>query len=264
MDFLKNAKDFVKNPLGIIALFISLIYGFASMLLGSAAGKLSESERWPIIGFIIIFPGIVLHTFYRLVTMHHGKLYAPGDFRNDLSFLKTLSNEESEEELTRDAVEALPVGTPIEPIHQSTPTLSSPVDRSMFSIREEIRETEDKVIKLFESEINMQAKREVKIGDTDANFDAAFPTPNELLAVEVKLIRSQYALVAGPILDRVLYYAIIADKYFNSNFRLIIAIVHELPTEERERMLRAVNKRIAKCPAKIEVRLIHKSQLSAA
>lgn len=75
MEFLKGAKDLARNPLGIIALFISLIYGFASLLLGSSADKLTEAERWPIIIFIVLFPVMVLVAFYKLVTHHHGKLY---------------------------------------------------------------------------------------------------------------------------------------------------------------------------------------------
>ena len=91
MEFLKGAKDLARNPLGIIALFISLIYGFASLLLNSSADKLTEAERWPLILFIVGFPILVLGAFYKLVTDHHGKLYAPGDFKDDRSFLRTLS-----------------------------------------------------------------------------------------------------------------------------------------------------------------------------
>lgn len=67
MDFLKGAKDLARNPLGIIALFISLIYGFANLLLGVAAEKLTVAERWPLILFIVIFPILVLVAFYKLV-----------------------------------------------------------------------------------------------------------------------------------------------------------------------------------------------------
>ena len=52
MPFVNNAKELARNPLGIIALFISLIYGFASLLLNSSADKLTEVERSPLIAFI--------------------------------------------------------------------------------------------------------------------------------------------------------------------------------------------------------------------
>ena len=53
-------RDLARNPLGIIALFISLIYGFATLLLNLAADTLTNGQRWPLIIFIIIFPVLVL------------------------------------------------------------------------------------------------------------------------------------------------------------------------------------------------------------
>ena len=107
MQFMKYARQLARNPLGIIALFISLIYGFASLLLNSAAETLTVAERWPLIGFIVVFPLLVLAVFYRLVTHHHGKLYAPGDYDKDRSFMRTLSPAEQEKRLTREVQESL-------------------------------------------------------------------------------------------------------------------------------------------------------------
>jgi uncharacterized membrane protein YoaK (UPF0700 family) len=79
-------KDLVKNPIGIVALFISLIYSIANFVLGATASSLTHDERFPIIIFIVVFPVIVLAVFYMLVSRHHGKLYAPGDYKNDQAF----------------------------------------------------------------------------------------------------------------------------------------------------------------------------------
>lgn len=76
-----------KNPLGIIALFISLIYGMSALLLGISIQHLDEVDKKILICFIIFFPFVVLYVFYNLVTKHHKKLYSPRDFRNDDSFL---------------------------------------------------------------------------------------------------------------------------------------------------------------------------------
>ena len=101
-------KDLVKNPIGIIALFISLIYGFANLLLGTTASSLTPDERYPLIMFIVLFPVVVLGIYYLLVSRHHGKLYAPGDYKDDKSFLRTLSPEERELKLEKEAQEAIP------------------------------------------------------------------------------------------------------------------------------------------------------------
>lgn len=85
-NFMKNAKDLSRNPLGIIALFISLIFGLAVMLISISVKYLTVQERVPLIFFIILFPVLVLIVFFRLVTNHHWKLYAPKNYRNDHGF----------------------------------------------------------------------------------------------------------------------------------------------------------------------------------
>jgi hypothetical protein len=85
--FSGTAKGLARNPLGIIALFIVLIYGFAALTLGVNA-KLELSERAPLVWFLVLFPFAVLFLFGWLVSQHHENLYAPSDFRSDESFHK--------------------------------------------------------------------------------------------------------------------------------------------------------------------------------
>ena len=90
-NLIENVKGLTKNPLGIIALFISLIYGFACLVLSTSISNLeSSSERLPLIWFIIGFPIIILIGFIFLVVKHHQKLYSPSDYGNAESFLKTI------------------------------------------------------------------------------------------------------------------------------------------------------------------------------
>ncbi|MBF0269294.1 MAG: hypothetical protein HQL44_11955 [Alphaproteobacteria bacterium] len=81
------AQGLAKNPLGIIALFIVLIYGFACLVVG-ASSYLQAAERMPIIWFMVLFPAVVLGVFAWLVSTHHRKLYAPSDFKNEAHFLE--------------------------------------------------------------------------------------------------------------------------------------------------------------------------------
>jgi hypothetical protein len=92
-NFSSSAKDLAKNPLGIIALFIVLVYGFACLLFGFSAEKLISQERMPIIYFVILFPIAILILFGWLVSKHHDKLYAPSDFKDDKSFLATINQD---------------------------------------------------------------------------------------------------------------------------------------------------------------------------
>lgn len=96
------AKGLARNPLGIIALFIVLIYGFAAMTLGFN-DRLEVTERVPLVWFLVIFPVIVLLLFGWLVSCHHEKLYSPSDFRSDEIFLKkTIINQRRNEEFLAD------------------------------------------------------------------------------------------------------------------------------------------------------------------
>jgi CheY-like chemotaxis protein len=85
--FGETAKSLSRNPLGIIALFIVLVYGFAS--LGTTfAGSFTAAERAPLIYFLALFPILVLGIFAWLVSKHSGKLFAPGDFKNEDNYVK--------------------------------------------------------------------------------------------------------------------------------------------------------------------------------
>ena len=85
--FGETARSLARNPLGIIALFIVLVYGFAS-LVTAFAGSFTAAERLPLIYFLIVFPVLVLVVFSWLVSRHSGKLFAPSDFKNEDNYVK--------------------------------------------------------------------------------------------------------------------------------------------------------------------------------
>jgi hypothetical protein len=91
-NFTESAKGLSRNPLGIIALFLSLIYVLACLVLGVTASNLNLYEKIPLIYFLIVFPFCILGSFMYLVTKHHTKLYAPLDFRNDNNFVNMAQN----------------------------------------------------------------------------------------------------------------------------------------------------------------------------
>lgn len=269
-------KDLVKNPIGIIALFISLIYAFANLLLGATAGTLDHSERFPLIVFIVLFPVVVLGVFYLLVTKHHGKLYAPGDYKDDKSFLRTLTQEERELKLEKEAQEVQDAQKEArEEIQASgngqanvqpgeteaqTPVQEKPQSVQRTSdIRSEIQLVESLVVSKFESEFKQRAERDVGIGGTGVSFDALFDTTGKLTFIEVKMVRHPASF--SMMLDRILYNAVVADRYLNSNFNLIVALVHEFDSTELARIENVWRRRTEACPAKVELRLIPRSDL---
>jgi CheY-like chemotaxis protein len=85
-----TAKSLARNPLGIIALFIVMVYGFAS-LVTVFAGSFTPAERMPLIYFLVVFPVLVLTVFAWLVSSHIGKLFAPSDFKDERNYVDLLT-----------------------------------------------------------------------------------------------------------------------------------------------------------------------------
>lgn len=273
-------KDLVRNPIGIIALFISLIYAFANLLLGATVQSLQSNERFPLIIFIVLFPIVVLGVFYLLVSRHHGKLYAPGDYKDDTSFLRTLSQEEREVKLqmeaeeTSAAQEAAQVTSRQPAVDETVPQLPQAAGTEptpptanvrrfeqtrVSDIRSEIQLVESLVISRLESEFSLRAERDVGVGGTGAAFDALFRSGDQLTFLEVKLVRHPASF--GMSLDRVLYNAVIAGQFLGPKFKLIVAAVHELTDSDLKRLEHIWLKRVTGCPAPIELRLIERSEL---
>jgi cytochrome c oxidase subunit IV len=86
-DFGDVARGLARNPLGIIALFIVLVYGFACLVVGFA-GSFDHSERLPLVYFLVVFPALVLVVFAWLVARHSKDLFAPSDFRNEENYVR--------------------------------------------------------------------------------------------------------------------------------------------------------------------------------
>ncbi len=112
-DFMDKAKGLTKNPLGIIALFVSLIYGVASFVLSTSIDNLhGQEERLPMIWFIILFPILILIAFTFLVIYHHKKLYGPSDFKDEKNFVNTFTgNKEVPSDLDRLLKKLRPLAT---------------------------------------------------------------------------------------------------------------------------------------------------------
>lgn len=254
-------KDLVKNPLGIVALFISLIYSIANLLLGTTAITLSADERHPLIIFIVLFPVLVLGVFYFLVSRHHGKLYAPSDYKDDKSFLRTLSPEEQESKIQREVIDAIPPTDSVTLTEQSASASSapSPIRLDHAELRREIERVELGVVKRFEKKLNVTANRNIGIGDTGVTFDALFTEGTQFTALEVKLLRSP--IPTSIALDRALYAAVVADKFFETRFQLLLVVVYDFDIEELARIKSSWERRVNACPAKVTLEFISKNDL---
>lgn len=85
-DFADSALGFTKSPLGIIALFMVLVYALAT--LGAVVGENFQEYVQPLVYFLVGFPVLVFLGFLWLVAKHHDKLYGPSDFKNEENFFR--------------------------------------------------------------------------------------------------------------------------------------------------------------------------------
>ena len=98
------AQRLARNPLGIIALFIVLVYGMAALV--TASSSLEPLHRLILVVFLVTFPIFVLFAFYALVTKHVEKLYGPTDYENEDRFLEAIGRIQTEPELKEKAEES--------------------------------------------------------------------------------------------------------------------------------------------------------------
>ncbi len=86
--FSDNAKSLSKSPLGVITLFLILVYSFACIVT-TFGDSFAPNEKTLLVYFIVFFPVLVLLIFTWLVMYHNNKLFGPNDFKNEANYLKT-------------------------------------------------------------------------------------------------------------------------------------------------------------------------------
>ena len=195
-NFLKNAKGLAKNPLGIIALFISLIYGFACIVLGISRNDFQGNENIPLIWFLVFFPVLVLIAFVYLVACHHKKLYAPSDFRDDKSFLEAADSIVKENKII-DEFKDFTLETESSTVKKQTKATTEQTNKDynktiqFNNFRNRLLLIENKAIKYLERMYNQSIYKDVRIkGIGRIPFDGVIETDKEISIVEIKYIKT--------------------------------------------------------------------------
>jgi hypothetical protein len=252
--FADSTFKFTKNPLGIIGLFIVLLYGFASLVLGFS-NNLDSNQRWPLIWFLIIFPVMILISFIWLVINHHTKLYSPNDFRTDDSFIRLSTPEEQKtqkyEEYKNQDEPAIP--DIVEGEHRQN-SIRVLMNKAILS--------EELVMRQLESEFGKSFKRNVRIGNSLPIFDGVFISEKEVIAIEVKFYKKIYV---GSIKQVVQRLETIAHQfkinYLNKPFSILLAIVTEEDFNQNNILNTFVDEQNKNSPVKIELRFFKFNEL---
>ena len=174
-DILKNTKGFAKNPLGIIALFISLIYGFACLVLSTASSNLEPNERIPLIWFLVLFPIIIMLSFLFLVTKHHRKLYGPSDFKDEKIFLETIDIKTQKSVLSESA-----------DVKSKDFQENSSISLQKSERLKNYLIAENLALRIFEKEYNSPIRRNVRFKGHKNWFDGIIEFEKEIIGIEIK------------------------------------------------------------------------------
>ena len=225
MNIDESSTKLSKNPLGIIALFILLIYGFATLLFGFIGDVFSENQKWCFVIFLVSFPVIVLFLFSYLVIRHHQKLYAPYEYKEESHFFGYISPKEKElqyeqEEITDDKDSKLDIE-------------QQQVKRA--EEREKIRLLENNVIDYYKKKFNSNIDRDIfyKINETRILFDGLIDDKNTLTFLKIKYIRHNF--ISKFFLDmhilntiKVREFLIKNEQYINYRFKLLLVFVVDI------------------------------------
>ncbi|TFH85079.1 hypothetical protein EQG41_18890 [Billgrantia azerbaijanica] len=193
-NFGDTAERLSGSPLGIIALFIVLLYGIAGFVLSSSADFLTPEERTPLIWFLVIFPFLVLGVFAWLVSQHHTKLYAPKDFVSDETFLRALTPVEKEEkqreEIEKYGVSETSASVPSE-LTFSSPSFSRKPLESRSGVFREYALAERLAIKKIREDRKIQIleDQELRRGNQRVQVDGLSVSENLLTAFEIQYFK---------------------------------------------------------------------------
>jgi CheY-like chemotaxis protein len=85
-----TARGLSRNPLGIIALFIVLVYGMAAVVTALPSST-TPGEKLPLIYFLVLFPVLVLGAFTWLVICYPTNLFGPGDYQRGETYVESVT-----------------------------------------------------------------------------------------------------------------------------------------------------------------------------
>jgi len=185
--FTVEPQKLARNPLGILAMFLLLVYGIAGLAFGATASTLTARERVPIIWFLVGFPVLMLGTFAWLVTRHHSKLYAPTDFHDPDGFFRAMQLRpqtvpERKVRLDREVQEVRLAGPTLRP----SVALREP---EAGKLRSDVVLAEELAFRAVEAEFGRPILRHVRAA-SDVQVDGVFQLADREVALEVKFART--------------------------------------------------------------------------
>ena len=223
-DFGESASKLARNPLGIIALFIVLVYGIAGTVLSTSSEFLGEGQREIFVWFLVLFPVVVFIGFLWLVSKHHTKLYAPTDYQTEEGFFRSLTPEEKKEKIRKEAEAFADESSQEDEVAVKADENKQEVPLRNESINERILLAEELVLREVQYEYGSSITRDASLGN-DLGLDGLFAKDGKGYGVEVKLVRDR---INKPALkNEIRKYSQFTFKRNFRNFHFVLAFAVE-------------------------------------
>lgn len=248
--FMNNIQKLTKNPIGIIALFITLIYGVAGLVLSTSNDQLSSAQNWILVVFIVVFPFIVLAVFIYLVINHHQKLYSPADYRDENNFFRKLDKTE-QKQLLKEKVESITqaenfIATQKQIQERSDSFFknevsdkenkddnvllrTSKIEKVNDNLYNKLYAIEEHLLRILENEQNVNIIRQMVLDTKDSmiTFDGIAFIQDVIIAIDVSYIPSGkiHHNTILKIKDKIR--TILNAKYYEIMFKFIFAFVSD-------------------------------------
>lgn len=253
VDFATSAERLARNPLGVIALFLMLVYGIAGLLLGLTASALSPTERQPLVWFLVLFPTLVLFMFSWLVVRHHPKLYGPSDFPDSESFFRALTYGEQRQKVDAE-VSAVKTGM------AEQPPLASRTTERRRDLRVTVILAEELAFRELETEFRSPVSRHVRLNN-GMLIDGLVRGRGGSTAIEIRYTRT--AAEATALVDRAAIQAKqIASAATSGTLRLLFVLVIDGSTsEDSEHIAALLRQRSSALQRELETRVYDFAEL---
>lgn len=204
--FENTAVKLSQGPLGIIALFIVLIHGFASLTLGLSK-DIGDNNRSILVWFLVSFPVVVFFVFAWLVSCHHLKLYPPQAFRDEAFFLRSAGIPYGQAGMDKPDAHTHPQKNPA-PLPRSLITSAT---GSLYWLGHDLMWTADALLRKGPSEDVLvglaQARHHLaEVGLEGTPIEGEIRALGELIQQSKELspsLRDAYASQLGSIIDRI-------------------------------------------------------------
>ena len=237
----------IKNPLTVIAMFAAI-----AEISGTTVLPFIQPENQGIyIWFLMLFPVLLVGTFFITLNFNHKVLYAPSDYKDENNFVNPYgkASPEEQDQKLRDEVEELEAeDAEVEP----KPTDSIGNKEEVFSSKDIIRKdvfrqrqlmadvtlTEKLAVNKLSKELGLNFKTDIRLELPNLKravvYDALGINENEVHAVEIKLFKAKRVDVSR--LARVLEQSEVVSQHFQGldprDFTLHIFAVMDTPEVE--------------------------------